>query len=176
MAELSYPIGRFQPPEEITPTDVSTAVDHIATLPAELRAAVAGLTEAQLETPYRPEGWTVRQVVHHLADSHMNSYIRFRLALTEERPTVKPYDEKSWAELPDARAADVNVSLSLLDTMHERWVILLRAMKPEDWKRTFLHPEHGVRLLDWNALLYAWHGRHHVAHITSLRQRNGWSE
>lgn len=138
-----------------------------------LRAAVEGLTEAQLDTPYRPGGWTVRQVVHHVPDSHLNAYIRMKLALTEDGPTIKPYDENLWAELSDSRMP-VDASLSLMDALHRRWVTVLRSLQPADFARTFLHPEAGVVSLDRLIALYAWHGRHHVAHITSLRQRMGW--
>jgi hypothetical protein len=136
---------------------------------------VYGLSPEQLETPYRPGGWTVRQVVHHLADSHMNSYIRMKLAVTEERPTVKPYDEKRWADLEDARTAPVELSLTLLDSLHMRWVSWLRSLAPADFARTFRHPESGILSLDTALHYYEWHGRHHTAHITSLRQRMGWS-
>jgi len=137
---------------------------------------VAGLSQEQIDTPYRPGGWTVRQVVHHVPDSHLNSYIRFRLALTEQEPTIKPYDEKRWAELADSRTGPMEVSLALLESLHARWVLLLRALTAADWKRTYRHPELGVVNLERTASLYAWHGRHHVAHITSLRQRMGWDK
>ena len=133
-----------------------------------------GLSEARLDTPYRPGGWTVRQVVHHLPDSHLNSYVRFKLALTEEEPTIKPYYEDRWAELQEAKTAPIELSLALLDSLHKRWVLMLRSMKSEDWKRTFRHPDLGVVSLEKNVALYSWHGRHHVAHITSLRERMGW--
>jgi uncharacterized damage-inducible protein DinB len=142
--------------------------------PARLWAAVTGLTEAQLDTPYRPGGWTVRQLVHHLADSHLNSYVRFRLALTEDEPTIKPYDQELWANLSDARTAPAGLSLTLLDTLHQRWVLLLRSLKPEDFTRALKHPELGRVTLEKYLALYAWHGKHHVAHITGLRQRSGW--
>lgn len=153
----------------------SAALEHIAALPARMREAVDGLTDAQLDTPYRPGGWTVRQVVHHVPDSHMHAYIRLKLALTEDTPTIKPYDEKTWAELADSRLPIEN-SLGLLDAVHARWVTLFRAMKPADFARTFHHPEYpdGPRTLDWLHQAYAWHSRHHVAHINSLRQREGW--
>jgi len=134
---------------------------------------VAGLSEPQLDTPYRPGGWTVRQVVHHVPDSHINSYVRFRLALTENEPTVKPYDESRWAELADSRTAHIETSLALLESLHERWVLLLRSLSPADFRRQFRHPELGAVSLEKNLALYAWHGRHHVAHITSLRERMG---
>ena len=171
MDDLRYPIGRFKAPAAITAEQLETATNEIAALPANMRTAITGLNSEQLGTPYRDGGWTVSQTVHHVADSHINSYIRFRLALTEEQPAIKTYDEKAWAELPDARTADVHVSLALIEALHHRWVLLLRSMSPADFKRSFIHPEHGVRLLDWNTLLYEWHGKHHVAHITRLRER-----
>jgi hypothetical protein len=152
----------------------SEFIQRIAETPSEVKAAVQGLNEKQLDTPYREGGWTVRQVVHHMPDSHMNSYVRFRLALTEDEPTIKPYNEHLWAELSDARTAPIILSLQLLESLHERWVILLRSLKPADFSRTFRHPEHGARDLDWLLQLYAWHGRHHVAHITSLREKMKW--
>jgi uncharacterized damage-inducible protein DinB len=139
-----------------------------------MRTAVAGLSDEQLNTPYRPAGWTVRQVVHHVPESHMNSYVRFKLALTEEEPTIKPYFEDRWAQLDDANQAPVGLSLDLLDALHGRWVWFLRSLKDADFQRTFRHPELGTVSLDRNIALYAWHGRHHVAHITSLRERMGW--
>ena len=172
--DLQYPIGRFEFPREVSSEDRARFIQEIAETPANLRAAVAGLSGEQLDTPYRPGGWTVRQVVHHVPDSHMNSYVRFRLALTEEEPTIKPYDEARWAELADARTAGIETSLALLETLHERWVLLLRALSDEDFRRQFRHPELGVVSLEKNLALYAWHGRHHVAHITSLRERMGW--
>jgi len=169
-----YPIGKFELPKEVTPALRQAAIDDIAATPAKVRAAVAGLSEAQLDTPYREGGWTVRQVVHHLVDSHMNAYIRWRLALTETQPTIKPYDESEWAKLEDARSAPVEVSLKLLESMHERWARLLRSVKTEQYARTLLHPEHGVKDLDWLLFLYSWHGKHHTAHITQLRKQKGW--
>ena len=161
-----YPIGRVQMEERLTPERREQLIRQIEEAPRNLWEAVAGLNEAQLDTPYREGGWTVRQVVHHVPDSHMNAYIRFRLALTEEEPTIKPYSEPDWANLPDARALPPEVSLRLLEALHERWVALLRAMKPEDFARGFIHPEHGRRLtLDQTLQIYAWHGRHHVAHV-----------
>jgi uncharacterized damage-inducible protein DinB len=171
---LKYPVGDFERPEKLSEGQRSACIRTIAETPARLKAAVAGLSEAQLETPYRPGGWTVRQVVHHMADSHMNSYVRFRLALTEDEPTIKTYDEARWAELSDAKTAPIEPSLTLLDTMHERWVMLLRGLTPKDWTRTFRHPERGLMTLEQNLALYDWHGRHHVAHVTELRKREGW--
>ena len=175
MNDLRYPIGRL---ELVTPpTDDArrAAIEDIAAAPARMREAVGGLNDAQLDTPYRPGGWTVRQVVHHVPDSHMQALIRLKLALTEEGPTIKPYNEKAWAELADSRMP-IDVSLGLLDGIHARLVALLRAMAPGDWPRTFNHPQHpdAPRTLDWLVQLYAWHSRHHVAHITSLREREGW--
>jgi len=147
---------------------------EIEETPARLKAAVAGLSDVQLDTPYRPGGWTVRQVVHHVPDSHLNSYIRFRWALTEDEPTIKAYHEDRWAELSDARTAPVEVSLVLLESLHRRWVSLMGSLTGEEWKRTFVHPQLGPVTLEKNAALYAWHGRHHVAHVTGLREREGW--
>ncbi len=172
--DLRYPIGKFQFPAAVSGSDRELFIEQIAEAPANLRAALDGLTPEQLDTPYRPGGWTVRQVVHHVPDSHMNSYIRFRWALTEDDPPVKGYDEARWAELPDARTGPVEMSLALLDAIHVRWTALLRALSEQDLARTFRHSELGPLRLDRVLALYAWHGRHHVAHITALRQRMGW--
>ncbi|HYL76863.1 MAG TPA: putative metal-dependent hydrolase [Bryobacteraceae bacterium] len=172
--DLRYPVGKFQFPETVSPDERAKFVAEIAEAPFRLREVVKGLGDAELDTPYRPGGWTVRQVVHHVPDSHINSYIRFRWALTEEEPTIKAYHEDRWAELPDARTAPVEVSLKLLESLHSRWVGLLRSLTDEDWKRTFRHPSLGLLRLEQNAALYAWHGRHHVAHIAALRERMGW--
>jgi len=172
--DLSYPIGRFESPESVTPELRARWIGEIEAAPAQFRAAVHGLTGQQLDTPYRPGGWTVRQVVHHLADSHLHSYVRFRLALTEDQPAIKPYDQAKWAELPDARTAPVELSLQLIDSLHQRWVLLLRSMSDADFARVFLHPERGVMRLDITLAMYAWHSRHHAAHITGLRERMGW--
>jgi hypothetical protein len=170
-----YPVGKFERPAgPLTTDERRTLIDQIAATPARMRAAVAGLSEAQLDTPYREGGWTVRQVAHHVPDSHMNAFIRVKLALTEDQPTIKPYDEAAWAKLSDVRDTPVETSLTLLETLHARWDAILRAMTDGDFARTLLHPEHGVVTLDWLIALYAWHGRHHAAHITSLRERNGW--
>jgi uncharacterized damage-inducible protein DinB len=169
-----YPVGDYTPPQEVTPALRQQAIAAIAEAPANLRAAIKGLSEEQLNTPYREGGWTVRQLAHHVPDSHMNAYIRFRLALTEQEPTIKPYQEARWAELEDAKNASPDVSLTLLDSLHSRWVRLLRSLQPSDFARTFRHPDHGVRTVDWLLFLYAWHGRHHTAHITELRKRKGW--
>ena len=169
-----FPIGKFAWPTAVSPADRVRFISTIAETPARVRAAVTGLTHAQLDTPYRDGGWTVRQVVHHVPDSHMNAYIRFRLALTEQEPVIKPYDEAAWAALPDVIATPVDVSLSLLENLHSRWVMLLRGMSEPDWKKTFRHPELGLVSLENNLALYAWHGNHHVAHITALRARRNW--
>jgi len=174
MTDLRYPIGKFHFDGPPTEEQRKKFIDDIAQSPAKLRAAVKGLSEQQLDTPYRPDGWTVRQVVHHVPDSHLNAYVRFKLALTEEEPIIKPYAEDRWAQLSDTQATPVEVSLTMLDSLHDRWVRLLRSLKPEEWKRTFRHPELGLVSLEKNLALYAWHGRHHVAHITSLRQQNSW--
>ena len=172
--DLRYPIGQFQPKSSLTAAERVSAIERIAETPDHLGAAISGLSAEQLDTAYREGGWTVRQVVHHLPDSHMNAYVRFKLALTEREPIVKPYDEALWAELADSRLTGVEVSLALLDALHQRWVILLKAMRPEDFARRINHPELGVISLDWLLGEYAWHGAHHVAHITSLRERLGW--
>ena len=174
MSDLRFPIGPFKLNGTPINEDVRTAINHIAEAPANLRRAADGLSDEQLDTPYRPGGWTVRQVVHHVPDSHLNSYLRFKLALTEDEPTIKPYHEDRWAELEDSRVMHVDVSLNILESLHERWVTLLRSMKPSEFERTFRHPDLGVVTLAQNACLYSWHGRHHVAHITSLRERMGW--
>jgi uncharacterized damage-inducible protein DinB len=172
--ELRYPIGRFRRPEQLTPEERRAMIEAIAYLPAELHAAVEGLSPEQLDTPYRPGGWTVRQVVHHVPDSHLNAYIRFKLALTEDEPTIRTYHEERWAELPEARTAALRVSLTLLEAVHARWIAAIAGVGPEVWARTWIHPDSGRMTLDDLLALYAWHGRHHVAHITSLRRRMGW--
>ena len=169
-----YPIGKFVYDGPPTEQQRSEFIANIEQTPAALRAAVKGLTPQQLDTPYRDGGWTVRQVVHHVPESHMNAYIRFKLALTEDEPTIKPYEEDRWAKLPDAQAVPIEVSLALLDSLHTRFVQVLRGMKNDDWKRTFRHPEQGIVPLEKNLALYSWHGRHHVAHVTELRKRMSW--
>ena len=172
--DLRYPIGPFTPVMPATPELRATAIAAIAALPADIRGAVAGLDTAQLDTPYRDGGWTVRQVVHHLADSHVNGFVRVKLALTEDNPTIKPYDEAAWARLADARLP-IDVSLSLLDALHRRWAEVYAAMTAADYARTFVHPEFDQQQsLDRHVQTYAWHGRHHAAHITGLRRRLGW--
>ena len=170
MSDLSYPVGKFAMP---APFDRPAAVAEIASLPAKLRAAAAGLNDSQLDTPYREGGWTPRQVVHHVADSHMNAFIRTKLTLTEDRPTIKPYDQDAWANLADARLP-LAVSFAILDAVHERWVTVLRTVGDPEGAREFVHPEHGGRTLDWMIALYAWHGRHHTGHILQLRTARGW--
>jgi hypothetical protein len=173
MDELRYPIGLFDFKQAVTTDRVRVAIDEIAACPGALRNAVRGLVDAQLDTPYRDGGWTVRQVVHHLPDSHMNAFIRIKLGLTEDHPTIRPYEQQLWAELADARGP-IGPSLSLLDSLHERWVLLLRALDAQDFERTIFHPENGDMSLGMVALHYAWHCKHHAAHITSLRKRMGW--
>jgi hypothetical protein len=174
MTDLRYPIGKFHFEGPPSADQKKKFLGDIEQTPANLRAAVKGLSNEQLDTPYRPEGWTVRQVTHHVPDSHMNAYIRYKLALTEDDPTIKPYAEDKWAKLADTDTTPVEVSLTMLDSLHSRWMQLLRSLKEDDWKRTFRHPQLGEVSLEKNLALYAWHGRHHVAHITSLRERNGW--
>jgi uncharacterized damage-inducible protein DinB len=174
MTDLRYPIGKFSYAVAPTPEQRQQLLLEIEQAPSQLREAVKELSPQQLDTPYRSEGWTVRQVVHHIPDSHLNAYVRFKLALTEDEPTIKPYAQEKWARLPDTAATPVEVSLTMLDSLHDRWVRLLRSIQNEDWTRTFRHPELGLVALEKNLALYAWHGRHHVAHITSLRERNSW--
>jgi len=175
MEDLRYPIGQFRYEGEPDQHRREQWIEEIAATPANLRAVVAGLAPDQLDTPYREKGWTVRQVVHHLPDSHLNAYTRIKLALTEDVPVIKPYEEARWAELPDGRAAPIELSLNLLESLHHRWVLLLRQLTPADFRRRFVHPQHGRPIeLQETLALYAWHGRHHVAHIASLRRRMAW--
>jgi len=169
-----YPIGDFAIPGQVTPARRQQAIEEIAAAPAKMRAAVKGLSDAQLDTPYREGGWTVRQVVHHVPDSHLNAYLRLKLALTENRPTIKPYNEAAWAELADSKSTPIEVSQTLLDSVHVRFVQLWRSLKPEHFARTFVHPDHGERTVDWLLFLYEWHGKHHTAHIAELRKQKGW--
>jgi uncharacterized damage-inducible protein DinB len=171
--DLRYPIGKFRPPAENTPAVRAEQIETLRLLPQRLRAAVAGLNDSQLDTPYREGGWTVRQVVHHFADSHANSYVRFKLALTEDWPTIKPYDEAAWARLPDS-SQTIEPSLVLITGLHQRLVALLESMSEVDFERGFNHPERGRMTLRANLALYAWHSHHHTAHITGLRSRRGW--
>jgi hypothetical protein len=172
--DARYPVGKFVRPAVVTPEMRRKFLAVLEDAPAGFRAAVKGLDERQLDTPYRDGGWTVRQVIHHMPDSHMNSYMRFRLALTEDAPAVRGYAEDQWAELFDARTAPIEPSLALLENLHYRWVMLLRSLTDADFARTFVHPAMGPVRLDTNLALYAWHSRHHTAHITRLRERMGW--
>jgi len=175
MDDLRYPIGPFHYEPEPDQHRVENWIQEIAETPTKLRAVVAGLSPDQLDTPYRDKGWTVRQVVHHLPDSHLNAYTRLKLALTEEVPVIRPYDEARWAELADGRNGPIEISLNLLESLHHRWVLLLRQLSPADFGRRFMHPEHGRPFEVRESLaLYAWHGRHHIAHIASLRRRMAW--
>lgn len=171
-----FPIGKVTFPKgPLSDEQRKEMIADIERTPGRVRSAIQGLSEAQLETPYRDGGWTVRQVVHHLPDSHMNAYVRFKLALTEDEPVIKPYAEDRWAKLGDGRATPLGVSMDLLDSLHLRWVNLMRSLNAEDWQRSFRHPEYEKAMsLDRNLALYAWHGKHHVAHITELRRRMGW--
>ena len=174
MSDLRFPIGPFSMPESV---EAQTRVAHLQALrdlPQQLRASVAGLSDTQLAVPYRPGGWNARQVVHHLGDSHMNCFIRFKLALTEDTPTIKPYDEAAWALLADSASAPLELSLTLIDVLQERWVMLLESLDEASWQRAFRHPEIGLVRLDQALALYAWHGAHHVAHITEMRTREGF--
>lgn len=175
MNDARYPIGRYIPVDPLSHDDRRRAIDQIALCPDELRRALGGLSTAQLETPYRDGGWTVRQVAHHLPDSHMNAYVRHKLAVTEDSPTIRPYQEARWAELTDGREGDVEISLKLLEALHDRWVRFLSGLEAEQFERTFLHPATGKSwTLSQSVAMYAWHGRHHVAHIDTLRERMGW--
>jgi hypothetical protein len=172
--DLRYPVGKWERPENLTDAERASGIQLLEEMPAKARAAVAGLNDQQLDTPYRPGGWTVRQTIHHLADSHFNAFTRVKLALTEDTPTIKPYLEARWAELPDSKGP-VAASLEILDGLHSRWTALFRSLAPADWSRGYIHPEHGRKLsLDQTLSLYSWHSRHHVAHITALRERNSW--
>jgi|HubBroStandDraft_6_1064221.scaffolds.fasta_scaffold529892_1 hypothetical protein len=179
MSDLRYPIGKFTwtapASEEQAATDRERYIAILSKLPNHMRAAVRGLTATQLDTPYRPEGWTLRQVVHHVPESHMNAYIRFKLAITEDQPQIKPYNEAEWAKLPDNSVTPIETSLQLLTALHSRWVDALQCMQPSDFGRTLYHPEHGVLPLDRMLAMYAWHSDHHLAHITSLCERMGWN-
>ncbi len=174
MSDPRYPLGRFSPPAEYTPELRAAHIGELAAIPAAVRSAVLGLSPEQLETPYRDGGWTAAQVVHHLADSHMNAYIRVKLAATETNPTIKPYDEGAWAACPDATDTNLQDSLQIIDAIHARWVRFARTFRPADFERALVHPERGPMTIDRTLALYAWHGRHHVAHITELRRRRGW--
>ena len=171
-----FPIGRFARPAvgvALPEGLLGGAIADLAELPEQLRNALGGLDQTQLNTPYREGGWTVRQLTHHVADSHMNAVMRVRKALTEEAPTIMAYDEKAWAELPDT-VAPVEWSLELIESLHARWVLLLQSLRPPEWQRVFVHPEHGPQTVEFATLLYAWHSRHHLAHVTHLRSARGW--
>jgi len=174
LSALQYPTGKFSFKDDMTPEKRNNCIHDIESTPAKLREAVKGLTDEQLDTPYRPEGWRVRQVVHHIADSHINAYVRIKLALTENEPTIGTYQEKNWAKLNDVFQTPVEVSLSLLESLHKRWVVLLKSLTEEDYKRKFIHPESGLKTVDWLIALYAWHGKHHIAHIMTLRKKMEW--
>lgn len=174
MTDPRYPLGRFVPDPNPTPETRARHIEAISALPGRMRQAVAGLQPNQLDTPYREGGWTVRQVVHHVPDSHLNAYIRCKWAITEENPTIKAYDETAWAQLKDSELTPIEVSLALLESLHARWTVLLRSLKAEDFKRKWVHPDSGPHDVDWLLSLYAWHGNHHLAHITSLRERMKW--
>lgn len=174
MDDLRYPVGVFSMPSVVTADTRAACIRQIAETPAAMRAALAGLSASQLDTPYRDGGWTLRQVLHHVPDSHMNAYCRFKFALTEDNPTIKPYDEAAWADVADTAATPPEVSLTLLDALHSRWVVLLDSLSAADFGRRLQHPQNGPLTLDWMLHQYAWHGRHHVGHITSLRKREGW--
>jgi uncharacterized damage-inducible protein DinB len=174
MSDPRFPIGKYEPRDELTTAERGALIDTIAAAPARLRDAVRNLDDAQLDTPYRDGGWTLRQVVHHVPDSHLNSYCRFKLALTESTPTIRPYDEAAWAELPDSKITPIETSLTLLDSLHARWTDLLCSMTKADFRRRLTHPVNGEMSLDNMVSLYAWHSRHHVSHITALRAANGW--
>jgi len=172
--DLRYPVGKFSMPATVTPAERKAYIEELASAPQNLRQAVRGLNDAQLDTPYREGGWTVRQVVHHLPDSHVNAYIRFKLALTEEKPQIRTYEEALWAALPEAKSAPVELSLLFLETLHARWVAAERALPEASFRRTFRHPVLGDVALDQQLAHYAWHCRHHIAHITTLRKRMSW--
>jgi uncharacterized damage-inducible protein DinB len=174
MADVQYPIGKFSEDPDVTPEKRQQWIAEVEQAPNGFRRAVAGLTQAQLDTPYREGGWTVRQVIHHMADSHLQSVVRFRLALTEDNPAISGYDPAKWAELPDAKIGPVGVSLALFEAIHGRWLLLLRAMNPVDFRKTFRRPDGQVITLDRLLQTYAWHGKHHAAQITALRERMGW--
>ena len=176
LEKLKFPIGQHEKPEVITPALMLEYISKISAFPAKLKKEVIHLTDEQLDTPYRPGGWTIRQVVHHCADSHMNALTRFKLALTEDNPTIKPYHEELWAELADSKKLDINPSLTLLEGLHQRWATLLNSLSASDLERSFIHPAHGNKVfLNENASIYAWHGEHHLAHITELKKTKNWN-
>lgn len=173
--KLKYPIGEFKKPQQITSQHLKEFIAQIESLPMRLKKTVENLSEEQLNTPYRPQGWTVRQVIHHIPDSHLNSYIRFKWALTEDKPVIKAYFEERWAELADYQNTPIEISLNLLEFLHQRWVILLRSLNTEELAKTFIHPAQGNALhLGETTASYAWHGEHHLAHIEMLKKRMDW--
>jgi uncharacterized damage-inducible protein DinB len=172
--DLRYPIGKWNRQSSVDADGIAAMIEQVASAPAALAAAVKGLTDAQLDTRYREGGWTPRQIVHHVADSHMNAYVRFKLGMTEDNPTIKTYNEARWAETVDGKTAPIDVSLSLVEGVHKRWVQFLRSMDAKAFARTIVHPENGSMRLSDLLGMYSWHGRHHTAHITELRQRQGW--
>ncbi len=175
LEKLKYPIGNFEMPHEVSPEMIARYIAIIENFPQKIDSETAHLTDEQLDTPYRPNGWTIRQVVHHCADSHINALIRVKLGLTEDNPTIKPYLEAKWAELPDGKSMPVAISLNLLKSVHHRWIIVLKSMANADFKRTFIHPENNQLFrLEQNTALYAWHCEHHLAHITTLKKSKNW--
>lgn len=175
LEKLKYPIGKYRPSNQFNEVQKEAWIAELSALPAKLKDAVSGLSDEQLDTPYRPEGWTLRQVVHHLADSHLNAYTRFKLAFTEDNPSIRPYDENLWAACPDAKKAPVSVSLNLLESLHQRWVLSLKSATLLDFERTYFHPQHQKTFnLVYLLGLYVWHGAHHLAHITETRKRHQW--
>ena len=174
VADPRYPVGKFSYGGTLTPAQRAQAIKDIAATPKNFRAAIKGLSKKQLDTPYRDGGWSVKQVVHHVPESHMNAYIRFKLALTEDTPTIKPYKEDEWSKTADVNKTPVETSLGLLESLHQRWVILLKSLSPADFERKVNHPENGIMSLDKVLALYAWHGKHHAAHITNLKKKKGW--
>jgi hypothetical protein len=174
VSDPRYPIGKLELPKEVTAARRQQAITEIASTPVKIRAAVAGLEDPQLDTPYRDGGWTVRQVVHHVPDSHLNAFLRLKMTLTEEKPTIKTYEESQWAELADGKSAPIEDSLKLLDALHARWDRVWQSLKPEHFSRPLIHPDSGEKNIDWLLFLYEWHGKHHTAHITELRKSKGW--
>lgn len=174
MTDLQYPMGRYTHEGPVSDDQLRDWINEIATLPAQMRSAARGLTDAQLDTSYRPGGWTLRQVIHHVPDSHTNAYVRFKWALTEDTPAIKAYNETAWADLGDTRVTPVETSLDFLTALHARWVALMGTMSPEAWDRSLVHPVGGPMVLRWMAGMYAWHGRHHLAHLTTTIERHGW--
>ncbi len=175
MEQLKFPIGKFEKPSVLTPELLAQYISDIEIFPSRIKKETEGLSDEQLDTVYRPDGWTIRQVVNHCADSHMNSLVRFKLALTEDKPIIKPYFEDRWAELTDSKNMPIEPALKMLEGIHQRWVVLLKSLTEEQLKRTFIHPEHGKEIsINENIGIYAWHCKHHLAHITTLKKQNNW--